>query len=115
MNNILDIIFPSRVWIREQERTLFNSLDGVHYTKKQYQAAYDLVVSYLGQNGYTDIRVGDWIVTGAIAGYAINSSGKEVCLEYYMRDLVLGSVREDGASDYRIAVNRATVSGENGL
>lgn len=115
MNRVLDLIFPSRIWIREQERVLGNSLDGVRYTKSQYLSAYDLVVDHLRRSGYTRIRANAMEVVGAIDGFAVDPAGKEVDFEYYMRDLVLGNIREDGGDDYRIAVNRAKVAGENGL
>lgn len=73
--------------------------DGQYYTDEQYEAAGGLVRAHCKNITVTI----NWRVTGAIAGFTIDDKP----FEYYMRDLVLGIVREDGYDDYRKAVEQA--------
>lgn len=80
--------------------------DGQYYSDRQYIQAAKLVRSHLKSQGKELFTCIDhWWVVGAIAGYLKDDTP----FGYYMRDLVLGIVREDGHDDYQKAVKEARV------
>ena len=82
--------------------------NGQYYSDEQYERAAELVKAHLESQGKEPLPItsrGHWWGTGAVAGYLKVGTP----FEYYMRDLVLGIVREDGYEDYRKAVQAAGI------
>lgn len=68
------------------------AIDGNFYTDEQYRICTPFVRTFLENNGYTNIFINPWMVTGAIAGFAWKD-GKEIGVEFYMYDLSRGILR----------------------
>lgn len=69
--------------------------DGIHYSDDQYAMGRAFVEYHLMQQGWRGIFVRPRCATGAITGFVRDASGVETPVEFYMRDLVRGMIRND--------------------
>ena len=87
----------------------FLANDGVRYTDEQYVRVVPIVRFYLEDRGWHIERIAPLKVVGSLSIIASKEGYGRRGFSFYMRDLITGRVRKDGADDYFVAVRLAGV------